>query len=345
MLIAAISFAAPATYAQVSVGLSVRLAPPPLPVYEQPECPVDGYLWQPGYWAYDDADGYYWVPGVWVAPPDPGLLWTPSYWGYDGGYYRYHTGYWGSNVGFYGGINYGFGYPGVGFIGGVWAGRSFRYNTAVFHVNTRVIHNTYVNRTVIHNYGNSRASFNGRGGITRQPSAGERQAMNEHHISPTRTQLAHQQSAGRNPQQHFSANHGRPFTATQARAENHPVNASGFGHNNNSPAAHNAPANHATEPGQRSGFGHSNGAMGAQHAAPQQHMEQHAAPQQHMEQHAQPQRAPMGGGGAPRGFGGGGGMPHGGGGMPHGGGGGMPHGGGGGMPHGGGGAPHGGGHH
>src|ERR1700727_2487320 len=27
-------------------------APPPLPDYEQPPCPEDGYLWTAGYWAY-----------------------------------------------------------------------------------------------------------------------------------------------------------------------------------------------------------------------------------------------------------------------------------------------------
>ena len=93
ILLCAVCFAIPQAHAQVSVGITVSTAPPPLPVYVQPECPVDGYLWQPGYWAYDDADGYYWVPGVWVAPPDPGLYWTPSYWGYSGGIYGWHAGY------------------------------------------------------------------------------------------------------------------------------------------------------------------------------------------------------------------------------------------------------------
>src|SRR5439155_26448997 len=67
-----------ASRAQVSVGVSVRVGPPALPVYEQPPCPVEGYLWTPGYWAYGD-EGYYWVPGVWVAPPRVGVLWTPGY--------------------------------------------------------------------------------------------------------------------------------------------------------------------------------------------------------------------------------------------------------------------------
>lgn len=83
---AGLAVAAPAvTNAQVSVGVGIgiraSIAPPAIPVYEQPECPGDGYLWTPGYWAYDDADGYYWVPGVWVMPPQVGFLWTPPYWG------------------------------------------------------------------------------------------------------------------------------------------------------------------------------------------------------------------------------------------------------------------------
>ncbi len=52
--------------AQIAVGISVRIAPPALPVYEQPLCPGPGYLWTPGYWAWDDDAGYYWVPGTWV---------------------------------------------------------------------------------------------------------------------------------------------------------------------------------------------------------------------------------------------------------------------------------------
>src|SRR6266851_7755402 len=110
-----------ASRAQVSVGVSIRVGPPALPVYEQPPCPQEGYLWTPGYWAYGD-EGYYWVPGVWVAPPQVGLLWTPGYWGWGGGVYVFHPGYWGPHVGFYGGVNYGFGYGGSGFYGGRWEG-------------------------------------------------------------------------------------------------------------------------------------------------------------------------------------------------------------------------------
>jgi hypothetical protein len=36
--------------AQVGIEIQVDLAPPPLPVYDQPPMPDDGYLWAPGYW-------------------------------------------------------------------------------------------------------------------------------------------------------------------------------------------------------------------------------------------------------------------------------------------------------
>ena len=103
----------------LNVGVAIGIAPPPLPVCVQPPCPVAGYLWTPGYWAYDaDDNDYYWVPGVWVAPPFIGLLWTPGWWGCNNGFYAWNAGYWGPTCGFYGGINYGGGYNGRGFYGG-----------------------------------------------------------------------------------------------------------------------------------------------------------------------------------------------------------------------------------
>ena len=98
----------PATAIAQVLDVSVNVAPPPLPVYEQPIIPGDGYVWAPGYWAWGP-DGYYWVPGTWVTPPELGLLWTPGYWAWDDGAYFWHAGYWGHR-GFYGGINYGYGY-------------------------------------------------------------------------------------------------------------------------------------------------------------------------------------------------------------------------------------------
>ena len=80
-------------------------------------------MWTPGYWAYGD-DGYYWVPGAWVPAPYEGALWTPPYWGWSSGLYVFHGGYWGPHVGYYGGVNYGFGYMGIGFVGGMWRGQT-----------------------------------------------------------------------------------------------------------------------------------------------------------------------------------------------------------------------------
>src|SRR5450631_3510235 len=76
------------------VSISVELAPPPLPVYEQPVLGDDGAIWAPGYWDYGQ-DGYFWVPGTWVQPPEVGLLWTPGYWGWDDRGYTWNAGYWG----------------------------------------------------------------------------------------------------------------------------------------------------------------------------------------------------------------------------------------------------------
>ena len=204
--------------AQISVGLSIRVAPPAIPTYVQPPCPVDGYLWTPGYWAYGP-NGYYWVPGVWVAPPRPGYLWTPGYWGFAGGYYGWHPGYWGLHVGYYGGINYGFGYGGVGFIGGMWQGGVYRYNTAVVNVNRTVVKNVYVNKTVINNTTviNNRSSFNGPGGATARPTRAEQAYANERHISATNIQNQHQNVARNNKAQYFSNNHGTPHNLAMDR--------------------------------------------------------------------------------------------------------------------------------
>jgi hypothetical protein len=129
--VAAVTIAA-APQADAAVFISVGYAPPAIPVYAQPICPGDGYIWTPGYWAWGP-DGYYWVDGAWVLPPYVGGLWTPGWWGWGGGVYLWHPGYWGRTVGYYGGINYGFGYFGVGFYGGYWNGGRFWYNSAYGH--------------------------------------------------------------------------------------------------------------------------------------------------------------------------------------------------------------------
>lgn len=203
------------------VAISVTFGPPALPIYEQPPCPEEGYLWVPGYWAWDDDDeDYYWVPGTWVPAPEPGLLWTPAWWGWDDGVFLFHEGYWGPEVGFYGGINYGYGYWGHGFWGGRWDHDRFMYNRAVVNVNETVIRNVYVDKTVIVNnrVTENRVSYNGgEGGVRERPTAREEAAEHQRHFPPAQAQEQRRQMARSNPQMRASANQGRPPVAATAR--------------------------------------------------------------------------------------------------------------------------------
>ena len=202
--------------AQVNIGVSISFAPPELPVYEQPLCPGDGYIWTPGYWAWDGYD-YYWVPGTWVLAPEPGFFWTPAWWGWGGHGYIFHEGYWGPRVGFYGGVNYGYGYFGHGYEGGHWEGGHFFYNRTVNNINVTEIHNVY-NTTIINNYGNSRISYNGgRGGIEARPTAEEEAARHERHVPPVTAQMQHTEAARTNRELRASVNHGKPPVAATSR--------------------------------------------------------------------------------------------------------------------------------
>ncbi len=204
-----------------SVGVSVNFGPPVLPVYVQPPCPAPNEIWTPGYWAWGPY-GYYWVPGTWVIAPHVGYLWTPGYWGFAGGAYAWHPGYWGPHIGFYGGINYGFGYFGHGYAGGGWYGNTFRYNTAVTNVNTTIVRNVYVDRTVVNNYyGGLRprtVSYNGGPhGVRAFPTAAERVALQERHVTMTALQREHFAAAAGDRSLRLSVNHGHPATLAVAR--------------------------------------------------------------------------------------------------------------------------------
>jgi hypothetical protein len=203
--------ALPLASSVAQVDISVNFAPPVLPVIEQPPCPVEGYIWTPGYWAWGTGD-YYLVPGAWVAPPTVGLLWTPPWWGWNNGVYAFNAGYWGPTVGFYGGINYGYGYSGSGYWGGRWEGNAFRYNTAVTRVNTTVIHNTYVDRTVVNKQVNrSHTSFNGPKGVKAEPTAEQKAAAeNAKKMPPTSQQIARQEAASKDHNLQASVNKGHP---------------------------------------------------------------------------------------------------------------------------------------
>ena len=222
-----------AARAGFDVGVTVGFAPPPLPVYVQPPCPSPGYVWAPGYWAYDD-DDYYWVPGTWVLAPEFGLLWTPGYWSGEGDYFLWHAGYWAPHVGFYGGINYGFGYFGTGFAGGYWRDHDFFYNRAVTnitYVNITNVYNSrvYNNRIVNNSAAETRVSYNGVNGVHARPTRAELAASHEARRGLTPSQRRQVESARTVRTLRASVNHGVPPVAATNRPGAFAANFSGRG--------------------------------------------------------------------------------------------------------------------
>jgi len=257
VLLAALPLAADAG---VAISVSVGFAPPALPVYVQPPMPAPGYIWTPGYWAYSPA-GYYWVPGTWVMPPAVGLLWTPGYWGWANGAYFWHAGYWGPHVGFYGGVNYGYGYHGVGYQGGYWHGDHFYYNRAVNNFGGYHVSNVY--SRPIANVPASHVSFNGgAGGIVAHASPAELRAVHEQHVAFTGAQREHENVARGDEAMRASVNGGRPALAATSRPGN-------FGPSHNMMAAR-GPAGPAPTPYHAPQGQYAPHAQAAEHA-PQPH--------------------------------------------------------------------------
>ncbi len=216
-LFAFLLMAIPATMFS-QVGVAVAFGPPEIPVYAQPDCPDDGYIWTPGYWAYDDSiSDYYWVPGTWVEPPEDGYLWTPGYWGWGNGGYFFSDGYWGLDVGFYGGINYGYGYWGGGYDGGRWDHGHYYYNRSVNRIEGGNFHNTY-NENVNHGNNDNHVSYNGgKGGLAARPNSQQESAARQNHIPAIAAQTSHAQAARANPEQRAGVNHGNPSITATAR--------------------------------------------------------------------------------------------------------------------------------
>jgi WXXGXW repeat (2 copies) len=209
----ALAWAPLASRAQIRI--SINIAPPPLPVYVQPPVPAAGYLWVPGYWAWSDG-GYYWVPGTWVEPPEPGLLWTPGYWGWTDGVYVWNEGYWAPQVGFYGGVHYGFGYDGNGYVGGRWDHGVFFYNTAVNRIPPG-LHITHVFRRPVPAV-TTHVSFNGGvGGLQVHATAAQLAFARGRHVDAVAAQHQQEESAARNGALRASNNHGHPGIAATAR--------------------------------------------------------------------------------------------------------------------------------
>lgn len=193
---------------------SVAVAPPELPIYEQPSPPDEDLVWTPGYWAWsNDTNDYYWVPGAWAAAPIVGYLWTPGYWVVRRGGFSWRPGYWGPHVGFYGGINYGHGYFGRGYVGGSWRDGRMMYNSAVTNLGN--FHSNHIySQPVAIGASSVRASY---GSETTQPNAAEIAAAGEYHIPPTTAQLQHVHAARIDPTLRASSNSGHAFYGAPGR--------------------------------------------------------------------------------------------------------------------------------
>jgi hypothetical protein len=128
----------------------------------------------------------------------------------------FYPGHWGQHIGFYGGINYGFGYIGLGYEGGYWRSGHFFYNRVYNNVNVRVVHNVYRydagNRVSNLPRGNGypRASYRGgTGGVQARPQPSEGAAWRE----PTAPRMSSQEQHAQNYAvrgQYASENHGKP---------------------------------------------------------------------------------------------------------------------------------------
>lgn len=85
------TYAPPAAAAQVSVGIGVRVGPPP-PRFERVPPPRRGYVWAPGYWRWD-GHRHIWATGRWVQVR-PGYRYAPAHWVHGRHGWHFRGGHW-----------------------------------------------------------------------------------------------------------------------------------------------------------------------------------------------------------------------------------------------------------
>ena len=93
MLLAGASMFAAASIAQARVDVDIVIGvPPPVAVVETAPAPRSGYVYAPGYWAWD-GHRHVWVRGRTIVER-PGYTWVSDRWEPVGGRYRFVPGYW-----------------------------------------------------------------------------------------------------------------------------------------------------------------------------------------------------------------------------------------------------------
>ncbi len=83
--------AAPAALADVGVRIEIGV-PPPAPRIEVVPAPRAGYVWAPGYWAWN-GHRHTWVSGRWIVARR-GYHWVPEHWERHDGRWLYAQGRW-----------------------------------------------------------------------------------------------------------------------------------------------------------------------------------------------------------------------------------------------------------
>jgi hypothetical protein len=80
------------TASQARVGVFVDIAPPVAVVETPPPPPRVGYVWAPGYYAWQGG-AHVWVPGRYIEPR-VGYHWVPDHWRQRGPHYYFVPGHW-----------------------------------------------------------------------------------------------------------------------------------------------------------------------------------------------------------------------------------------------------------
>jgi len=77
--------------ARTNVDFNISVGPPPV-VYEPVPPPRVGYIWAPGYWAWN-GHRHVWHKGYWMHERH-GYAWAPDHWDHRGDRWYFNRGHW-----------------------------------------------------------------------------------------------------------------------------------------------------------------------------------------------------------------------------------------------------------
>ena len=92
LIAAGVSLAPVASQADSRVSIGIAIGPPPPLVVAPPPAPAPGYVWAPGYWAWNGYQ-HVWIGGYWLSPR-PGYYWVPDRWEHRGPQWHHVHGHW-----------------------------------------------------------------------------------------------------------------------------------------------------------------------------------------------------------------------------------------------------------